>query len=356
MQNIDALSENELRILLKKVMQEKKELEEILELSHEKVSRSKQRTIDVFGKMVDNKKMQRIISWQNEELETRNAEIEIQKKNIEHTYQKFRNRTIDLFGKMIDLKKAYNVIKEQKEEIESQRKLLNETVQSKDKFFNILAHDLKNPIAGFLGLTKFMVDKNNNLDKETLDSFIDTLHSSSKQLHSLLENLLHWARAQTGSLKIKPKKLDINKIIDDSINQVQTNAQLKEIKINKKGNFSCTVYADEETLNTVLRNLLSNAIKYSYCGNTIDIFVLPTNNKTTIKITDYGVGIPKNKINTLFDLENAQSLPGTNEETGTGLGLILCKEFIELNGGKIDVDSKEGEFTTFSISIPMHKA
>lgn len=353
--DLQSISENELLDLYEKLLQEKSELEEKRVDFDKQITRSRQRTIDLFGKMVDVKKARRIISWQNEELEAKNAEINKQKKSIEHTFKKFRKRTIELFGKMIDLKKAYKIIQQQKDEIEAQRKLLHETNASKDKFFSILAHDLKNPIGGFLGLTELMAKKTVDLPPEDQQVFVDSLYESSKQLYSLLENLLHWARSQTGSLQVAPQAIAINSLLESSINQVTTNAQLKEISIDYPEAIDTKLFVDKDTMITVLRNLLSNAIKYSKTNGTIEISVTDEESYSNISITDFGIGITPENLEKLFNIDQTISQAGTANEQGTGLGLILCKEFVELNKGKISVKSEINKGSTFSITIPLHK-
>ncbi|MBI9067140.1 MAG: GHKL domain-containing protein [Salinivirgaceae bacterium] len=349
----DKLTKSELYDLYEQVLQEKLELELGRVKSDRQIKKSKQRTIEVFGKMIDVKKAQRIIGWQYEELEAKNTEINLQKDAVERTFKKFRLRTIELFGKMIDLKKANKIIQQQKDEIEIQRKLLHETNASKDKFFNILGHDLKNPIAGFLGLTEIMAAKMSEFSSEKQQIFAESLHESSKQLYTLLENLLHWARSQTGSLHLTPINMDLDELLESSISQVSMNAQLKNISIRKQNNNSLKVFADEDTLHTILRNLLSNAIKFSHSDSFIDVSVSQNEKFAIISICDYGVGIAPEDINKLFKIDQTYSQLGTAEEKGTGLGLILCKEFIELNGGTINVESIINKKTIFSITVPL---
>ncbi len=351
--NLNTIPETELRSLYEKVLEEKHQLELDRVISDRKIIKSKQRTIDLFGKMIDVKKARRIIKWQNEELEEKNTEILRQKKAVERTFQKFRKRTIELFGKMIDLKKAYKIIQQQNKEIENQRKLLHETNSSKDKFFSILAHDLKNPIAGFLGLTEMMARKMNELSPDVQQTFAETMHESSKQLYNLLENLLNWARSQTGSLHLKPEIIDLNEILDSTMRQVSMNAHLKKISIRKQEIASINVFVDEDTLNTILRNLISNAIKFSHSESFIDISVSQNESFASISVIDFGVGIAPENLDKLFKIDQTVSNTGTANEQGTGLGLILCKEFIEQNGGAIQVESVLKKGSTFTITVPL---
>jgi signal transduction histidine kinase len=347
------LTETEWRNLYEKVLKEKNDLELERAIIERQIVKSKRRTIDVFGKMVDVKKAQKIIENQKKELEEKNIEINRQKNAVERTINKFRQRTIELFGKMTDLKKAYKIIQQQNDEIEAQRKLLHETNLSKDKFFSILAHDLKNPIGVFLGLTEIMATKTYELSPENHQLFVETLHESSKQLYSLLENLLHWARSQTGSLQLTQQDIDLDPLLDSAISQVSMNAQLKNITIRKQKDISLKIVADKDTMDTIIRNLLSNAIKFSKPDSFVDLSVSQSDGVALIAITDYGVGISPEDLAKLFKIEYSLSKPGTAEEKGTGLGLILCKEFIELNGGAITAESIVGKETIFSITVPL---
>jgi signal transduction histidine kinase len=351
--DLNNISKTELHDLYEKVLEEKHKLELDRIIIDRQILKSKRRTIDVFGKMVDVKKAQKIIINQKKELEEKNIEINRQKNAVEKTFKKFRQRTIELFGKMIDLKKAYKIIQQQKDEIETQRKLLQETNLSKDKFFSILAHDLKNPIGGFLGLTEIMATKTNPLSPEKQQIFVESLHESSKHLYNLLENLLHWARSQTGSLQLNPQVVYLDYLLESAISQVAMNAQLKKITIRKQKGISVMVFADEDTMTTIHRNLLSNAIKFSNPESFIDISVSQNEKYAKISIHDYGVGISQEDLGKLFRIDQTLNKLGTANETGTGLGLILCKEFIELNGGSIKAESLRGKETTFSITVPL---
>ncbi|MDY0279405.1 MAG: HAMP domain-containing sensor histidine kinase [Salinivirgaceae bacterium] len=350
--NNKQIADADLRILYEKLLVEKYKLEEQGRIIHRQNIKSRNRTIELFGKMIDLKKAQKIITLQKQELERKNIEINQQKNALERTFQKFRQRTIELFGKMIDLKKAYNIIHAQKTEIETHRKLLHETNASKDRFFTILAHDLKNPIAGFLGLTEVMAESMADLSPDEQQHFAELLHNSSKQLYNLLENLLQWARSQTGALKISPKNTDLKHIVDSVITQSSMNARIKEIKFTKSIP-DISVFADENTLTTIFRNIISNAIKFSHNNSTIDISVTENEKVAIIIVTDHGIGISVEDLEKLFKIDQNPTRIGTAKEKGTGLGLILCKEFAELNKGTIKVESTLGKGSSFTLTIPI---
>ncbi len=313
------------------------------------------RTINVFGKMVDEKKIKKTINQQNLELEKHRREIELQSKKLEETSKKFRKRTIELFGKMIDLKKAKKIIFEQKRELEKQQQKLKETNASKDKFFSIISHDLRNPIGGFLNLTDIFSENFESLSKKENIEFIQLLNQSSKQLYNLLENLLEWSRTQTGSISYNPEILSVNFIIEDTIELLMTNIKNKEIEINLIVPNNETVFADENMLSTVFRNLLSNAIKFSQQKSIITVKVVSANNNVEVHVIDNGIGISKENQKKLFRIDVHHSTMGTSNEKGSGLGLILCKELINKNKGKVWIESELNKGSSFIFSLPKTK-
>lgn len=339
--------------LIKEVQHKNEELEnqrDKVELQHQK---SRQRTIELFGKMIDLKKAKNIISFQNEELEKKNEEINKKRRALERTNNKFRVRTIELFGKMVDLRKAYNIINHQKKEIEKQRKQLDELNSSKDKFFSIIAHDLKNPIAGFLGLTEVLAKDLQSFTDEEKQEFINLIYRSSKQLHSLLENLLQWSRAQTGRLSFRPRKINISKVIYENISLVNASAELKQIKINMDVDENLYAFADIDMVNTITRNIITNAIKFTHTEGFVKIYSTLDTDFIKINIEDNGIGITDEEKEKIFKIGFSNSKLGTENEEGTGLGLILCKEFAQRNNGDLYVNSIPDEGSTFTFTLPL---
>jgi signal transduction histidine kinase len=339
--------------LIKEIQLKNDELEDQkdkIELQHQK---SRQRTIELFGKMIDLKKAKKIISIQNEELEKKNEEINRKRTALERTNSKFRQRTIELFGKMVDLRKAYNIINNQKKEIEKQRKQLDELNTSKDKFFSIIAHDLKNPIAGFLGLTEVLSQDLQSFTDEEKQEFINLIYRSSKQLHSLLENLLQWSRAQTGRLSFKPRHINIHKLMMENIALVNASAELKQIAIELNIDESLEAWADVDMVNTIIRNILTNAIKFTNKDGIVQIAASVDDHWVKLSISDNGIGISEDEQKKLFKIGFSNSKLGTENEEGTGLGLILCKEFAKRNNGDLYVQSKQNEGSTFTVTLPV---
>lgn len=312
------------------------------------------RTIELFGKMIDLKKAKKTISQQNEKLEHQQKEIEKHQVLLEKSSEKFRDRTIELFGKMIDLKKAKKTISHQKEEIEIHREKLKELNANKDKFFSIIAHDLRNPIAGFLNLTEILSTNFEVLTETERKDFVEVMNQASKQLYNLLENLLQWSRAQTGNLTYEPKFVSVKQMVDNSIDSLMLNIENKKLNVVININENEKVFADENMITTVIRNLLSNAIKFSNKEQSIQIRCSLNENNAEIAIVDQGIGIKPEIKEKLFKIDNHITTQGTLDEKGSGLGLILCKEFIEKNGGKIWAESEPNKGSAFMFLIPLY--
>lgn len=223
---------------------------------------------------------------------------------------------------------------------------------SKDKFFSIIAHDLKNPIFAFNHVASLLNDEYDNLDENEMKEFIKMLKDSSKNISELLENLLDWSRTQTGKMKFEPQYLEIFRLAESNIGLAQMSAGKKSITLYNKINPKCTVFADNNMLNTVIRNLISNAIKFTPDNGSITIQQTDYEDFIKFSVIDTGVGIAPENIDKLFRIDSTITEKGTNEESGTGLGLILCKEFIEKHNGKIGVASELGNGSEFFFTLP----
>ena len=310
------------------------------------------RTIDLFGKMVDLKKAKKTISLQNEKLENQQIEIETHQLLLEKSNQKFRKRTIELFGKMIDLKKAKKTISLQKEELETQREQLKDLNANKDKFFSIIAHDLRNPIAGFLNLTEILSTNFKVFSESESRNFINVMNQASIQLYNLLENLLQWSKTQTNSITHKPKFISVKKMVDNTMDTLMINIKNKNINININVNENLIAFVDENMITTVIRNLISNAIKFSHPDGEITLRCIQKDELIELSVIDNGIGIKKEDQEKLFRIDQNVTKIGTSEERGTGLGLILCKEFVEKNNGKIRFESELNKGSTFMFTLP----
>jgi len=226
---------------------------------------------------------------------------------------------------------------------------LRQTIAEKDRFFAIISHDLVNIFSGSIGaISLILEDEANESDPELLILVQQGLEKG----HNLLRNLLDWSRSQTGRLKTKPMLVDVNSIVEQNISLLENNTLAKNITMFSSINSETLVLADKNMLHTIIRNLLSNAIKFTPTGGKIEITSQIKENKLEISIMDTGVGIRAEDIDKLFRIDVSHSTYGTEKEKGTGLGLLLCKEFIEKNNGNIGVDSKEGQGSRFYIQLP----
>jgi len=232
---------------------------------------------------------------------------------------------------------------------------LRELNATKDKFFNIIAHDLKNPFTSLIGSSELLLDNAGNLDTDNVVTLAQIINDSAKNGFAILENLLDWSRSQTGLLKINPEITDLKELINESISTLSQVSANKDIKINSEVNDSIYVVTDKNMIRTILRNLLSNAIKFSYRKGVILVSSVVNDRQVIVKVKDNGVGIPKDNIDKLFRLETKYSAPGTENEQGTSIGLKLCREFIEKLNGRIWVESEEKKGSEFMFSLPLNE-
>jgi signal transduction histidine kinase len=233
---------------------------------------------------------------------------------------------------------------------EAQLKELNAT---KDKFFNIIAHDLKNPFTSLLGSSELLYNNINKMAPENIKKLSLILNDSAKGGYAILLNLLDWSRSQTGILKYKPEKINLKNLIDENISNLQLSAANKEIRLFSEIKDNLFVNADKNMINTLLRNLLNNAVKFTHRNGKVVIGAVTDSKNVIISVKDTGLGISEDKIEKLFRIDTKHSMPGTENEQGTGLGLKLCQEFVDKMGGKIWVESVENKGSTFKFSIPV---
>lgn len=245
-----------------------------------------------------------------------------------------------------------DAINKAKEDLQSAYNDINELNATKDKFFSIIAHDLRNPLGSFRSITEMMLNLKHNMTSEELVEFLEIIKNSADSVYSLLENLLEWSRSQQGQIKLNIVAFDISRIIETSINLALLTAKSKNINLVYNKNCNLEIEADPKLIETVIRNLMSNAIKFTPEHGTITINVENDSSNHTISIKDTGIGMTKEVIDQLFRIDVSATTLGTSAEKGSGLGLILCKEFVELHGGKIWVESESGVGSTFFFTIP----
>ncbi|TLX70527.1 PAS domain S-box protein [Labilibacter sediminis] len=262
---------------------------------------------------------------------------------------------IDYEGQIASLGVCFDIteLKKAKEALMVSEQNLKKANTAKNKFFSIIAHDLRSPFSTILGFSNILNTEYDNLNEEQRKSFIKELSSTSNRTFFLLENLLNWARAQQGGILINKESFNLKEFIDLATESHMNNANHKKIVVNNNVSNDIFIHADKYTILTVLRNLFNNAIKYTYPEGNIDFNAHKEKQKVSISITDSGIGIAEDMLDKLFILHENCTTPGTHNEPGTGLGLVLCKEFVELNGGTISVTSSKGKGSIFNIILPL---
>jgi PAS domain S-box-containing protein len=261
-------------------------------------------------------------------------------------------------GKIIGIVGVGRDITERKlaeEEIRLKNELLQTINAEKDKFFSILAHDLKGPLSAFLGATQILAEEIQSMSLEEIKEITVSMKESAANIYGLLENLLEWSRLKRGMMDFSPEAFNVKQKISACTEVLSESARKKEIKINYSLPEDLTIYADSHMFETIVRNLVSNAIKFTPKSGKISVSASATpDNSVEIRICDTGIGMSQELINKLFLLNEKTSRAGTEGEPSTGLGLLLCKEFIEKHGGKILVESEEGKGSTFSFTVPVN--
>ena len=244
-------------------------------------------------------------------------------------------------------------ITHQKEEIMVQRDELELANACKDKFFSIIAHDLRGPFSGFLGLTQIMAEELPSLSMVQVQDLASSMKNSAANLYRLLNNLLEWSQLQKGSIPFNPVEIQLRSLVDEVIAPALETAKSKEIEIGCDIPENIAVFSDSHILQTVIRNLVSNAMKFTPKGGKISVLAKITDDKNVeIAIQDTGIGMSQEMLENLFRIDVQTGRKGTDGEPSTGLGLLLCKEFVEKHDGKIWVESEVGKGSTFYFSIP----
>jgi signal transduction histidine kinase len=254
----------------------------------------------------------------------------------------------------IQKRTANLILTKQKEEIQTTASELEKANKTKDKFFSIIAHDLKSPFNSLLGFSELLLENHKEYDENERESYLKIINEVAKNTYELLETLLTWARSQTDRLKFNPEKINIEALIYEIIFLLKETAKNKEIEILSKVDKEIVIYADKNMISTVIRNLISNAIKFTPVRGKITVVVYISNDNENVQVSvkDTGVGIPPETQSKLFKITETVTTKGTENESGTGLGLILCKDFIEKHGGRIWVESVPTKGSEFLFTIP----
>jgi len=248
-------------------------------------------------------------------------------------------------------RKANEELNMQKQKIQKYLQELRIANDTKDKFFSIIAHDLKGPIGTLNNLLQLLTNTYEEFDNEEKLKMLVSAAKSSNNSYKLLMNLLDWSRSQQGKVEFNPQKFKIKDSIESVYQLLLDSANQKNQKVNIHVPDDISIVNDKTMLETVLRNLISNSIKFTAVGGEIDLSAKITDNKINISVKDSGIGMPEEMTQKVFDISSNIKRKGTNSESGTGLGLLLCKEFIEKMGGTMLVSSKEGEGSIFVISL-----
>ena len=293
--------------------------------------------------------------FQNQEKAKRASELIISK--IKLAQQSKENEKLEeeliIANLAVALQSELIVAKEKAEENEIQLIELNAT---KDKLFSIIAHDLRSPFNGIIGFSELLIDNLKGFEITKSEKYLGIIHSLAQDTLVLLDNLLHWAKMQTGQISFNPKKIILSSIILEIIETSNSMAKIKDISLNQMESDDIELYADENMLTMVLRNLISNAIKFTKPGGEINVSALQNDKFIEIAVSDNGVGMNEDNQNKLFRLETNETTIGTVNEKGSGLGLVLCKEFVEKLGGNIWVESELGKGSDFKFTLPLNKS
>jgi len=236
--------------------------------------------------------------------------------------------------------------------VSKQNKELKDLNITKDKFFSIIGHDLKSPVNSLTAFSELLTKGTSKMSEAELKTIASHLNRSLKTLQVLLDNLLTWARTQTGTIEMKPTRFDLDEVIRETLELLAQTAGNKEIGLSYKSRAGMNVLADVDAIKTVLRNLVSNAIKFTKRSGKISILIDEYKDAFEVGIKDTGVGMTMTQVEHIFDMSTKKTTSGTEQEKGTGLGLMLCKEFVEKNGGRIYVESKQYEGSTFRFTVP----
>ncbi|SHF41241.1 His Kinase A (phospho-acceptor) domain-containing protein [Mariniphaga anaerophila] len=242
--------------------------------------------------------------------------------------------------------KTHLALKEMKESLE-------EEIGTKNKFFSIISHDLRGSFGIILSFVQLLQNNRDSLTSGETNELLDDIESTTKNTMGLLENLLEWARSQTGKIGFNPVKLELEDLVDETIRTSSDIARTKNIALSSSTDVQ-EIYADKNMLLLILRNLVSNAIKFTPGGGTVSVGSELSDGAVKISVADSGVGMDSKKISKLFKVDNRITTPGTNNEQGNGLGLILCKEFVSFHGGKIGIDSVPDKGTTVWFTLPLN--
>jgi len=271
---------------------------------------------------------------------------------IRKLQQQLESQNALLQEKNEQLQREITERKRAEEQLKDLNQQLREANASKDRFFSIISHDLRGPFTALLGFSETVITCIDEYSKEKIKENMLRIRTSSEAIYTLLENLLAWSRLQQDMLEYSPRKISLDELTEDSIYLFEPGAGQKQITLRSVVQKNTTAYADSNMIDTVLRNLISNALKFTHTGDTIEVSAIQAGDHIEIAVSDTGIGISREDIPKLFQIDTQYTNIGTAGEKGTGLGLSLCKDLIEKNGGGIWVESEVGTGTTFKFTLP----
>lgn len=229
---------------------------------------------------------------------------------------------------------------------------LKELINTRNKLFSVISHDLRGPVGNILPVLDLICEEGESLDRETQNALLGGLKESAGNAYKLLENLLMWSRSQTGVIKIEKENIDIGKLISENIRLAESQASAKGISVSANIGRNIFAYADMNSADLVIRNLISNSVKFTKPGGNIFVEAKKSDGVITVSVKDSGIGMSSEILAGLFTINPLHHASGTANEPGSGLGLVLCREFVEKNGGTIKVESEEGKGSTFTFTLP----
>ncbi len=248
--------------------------------------------------------------------------------------------------------KTHLQLKKSREALMEKNRALEEMNTVKDKFFSIVSHDLKSPFNTFLSLVRLMEMSYDEFDEEERKDCLESISTHSEKLYKLLNNLLQWSMHQKGEMKVCPEKLFLESIVRENLSLYKESVERKKLQVKVRIEEGLYVVGDPDMMDTVFRNFLSNAIKFSNQRGLLIVTGKGQNGKVEISIEDTGIGIREEQISNLFRLDQVRTTKGTEMELGTGLGLILCDEFVRFHQGEINVESEKGKGTKVHVTLP----
>ncbi|PIE33656.1 hypothetical protein CSA56_11120 [candidate division KSB3 bacterium] len=267
-----------------------------------------------------------------------------QDKAIEKQIQLLRNMNATLEQK----------VKERTSQLEAQQVQLTQLNASKDKFFSIIAEDLRTPFTGLLGITDFIVKNVERFSQQEVKESVASMRESTESVYNLLENLLVWAQLQQGVVEYHPQFVSLHEIVERNFAFFASNAAQKQISLTNRISQDIRVYVDKTMLMTVVRNLVSNALKFSHRNGTVTLDTCIQDDFIDVMVADVGVGISKEAFPHLFRIDTKYSTPGTADEEGAGIGLVVCRSLVEKNGGLMRIESDPHQGTVVTVRFPIH--